>query len=305
MKVLVTGGAGYIGTALVYELIKDQSIEKIIIYDNLIRSNHNLFIGVHKLAKDRVIFVEGDLLDSRKLRKLLVEVDVVYHLAAKVTTPFADEDPHTFEQTNNWGTAELTYAIEASEIQKFIYTSSVSVYGASAKEVDVDNDLNPRSFYGISKMRGEGHVRRLMGKVPTYIFRAGNVYGYSKSMRFESVINKLLFEANFKNRISINGDGNQHRSFIHINKLVRTLYAPLRDQLNPGIYDTVEHVLSINEIVQLLRQIYPQLESINVNQHLRLRELKVKPNEVVNKLFDDLKRPLKQELIEFSEAFSY
>ena len=220
MKVLITGGAGYIGTELVTELNNDSRISEIVIYDNLSRGNFNLFIGHTKLNTSKIRFVKGELLDTRKLKQELKGIDTVFHLAAKVTTPFADQNPHGFEQVNHWGTAELIYAIEESEVKTFVYLSSTSVYGASENTLSIDSPLNPKTFYGISKMRGEEHVKRLLNSsIRTYIFRCGNVYGYSKSMRFDSVINKFMFEANFNNKIRIYGNGNQNRSFIHINRL--------------------------------------------------------------------------------------
>jgi len=114
MHVLITGGAGYIGTALVEMLSQNKAVSQIDIYDNLSRANRNFFIGKNKLNSTKVNFIQGEILDSRKLKKALKGVDVVYHLAANVTTPFSDQNPHLFEQVNHWGTAELTYAIEES-----------------------------------------------------------------------------------------------------------------------------------------------------------------------------------------------
>ena len=220
MNILITGGAGYIGTELVYALEKENTINSIVVYDNFSRNNYNLFLGRSKLDTYKVRFVKGNILDSRKLKAEIDKADVVFHLAAKVTTPFADHDPHEFDQTNNWGTAELTYLIEKSKVSKFIYASSVSVYGASEEELDITSPLNPKTFYGISKLNAEKHVTRLLNSpIKTYILRLGNVYGYSKSMRFDSVVNKFMFEANFRNHICIYGNGNQMRSFIHINRL--------------------------------------------------------------------------------------
>ena len=96
MNVLVTGGAGYIGTGLVDRLIADQSIKKVVIYDNLSRNNYNFFLGGILDQAEKLEFVEGDILDSRKLRKHLQGMDVVIHLAARVTTPFANTDSHFF-----------------------------------------------------------------------------------------------------------------------------------------------------------------------------------------------------------------
>src|SRR6188768_2012662 len=136
MNVLITGGAGYIGTELVSKLAADERVKRIVIYDNLSRPNYSVFLGGHKQGHDKVQFYKGELLDSRHLKKALQGIDVVYHLAARVTTPFANDDAHLYEQVNHWGTAELVYAVEESNVKKFIYASSSGVYGSSSGAVD-------------------------------------------------------------------------------------------------------------------------------------------------------------------------
>ena len=121
MKILITGGAGYIGTPLVDLLCINPDVKKIIVYDNLSRSNYNLFIGAKKEGHEKITFIRGELLDSRKLKQTLKGVDVVYHLAARVTTPFANSDAHLFDQINHWGTAELAYLLEESSVKKLIF----------------------------------------------------------------------------------------------------------------------------------------------------------------------------------------
>ena len=305
MKILITGGAGYIGTELTYELEKNPLVEQIVIYDNLSRGNINLFIGKSKLS-EKIKFVQGDILDTRLLKQTLKDIDIVYHLAAKVSTPFADQNAHFFEQVNHWGTAELVYAIEESNVKQFIYASSASVYGASAEEADEKTTPNPKTFYGLSKLRGEEHVSRLMTKnTKTFIIRCGNIYGYSKSMRFDSVINKFMFEANFKNRISVEGDGEQHRSFIHIDKTANILGNLIFSDLDQGIYDLVEDNLTINHIAETFKTIYPELEMLFINQQLKMRELKVNPNKNINALTDIPTRTLIEVLQIFKEEFSF
>ena len=274
MRVLITGGAGYIGTALCQALLADPSIERVTIYDNLSRHNYNAFIGTLKLDH-RFHFIEGDILDSRNLRKAVRNADAIFHLAVKVTTPFAVQDAHLFEQVNHWGTAEVTYAVEESDVQRLVYLSSVSVYGSGEERKALGVQLNPKTFYGISKMRGEEHVRRLEDKVKTHIVRCGNVYGYNKSMRFDAVINKLLFEANFHGTINVHGSGEQHRPFIFIDTVSRHLHTILKDQSATGTINLVEHNYSINDIVEVLKELYPEMEMIFINNNMKLRELKV------------------------------
>ncbi len=306
MNILVVGGAGYIGTELIYTLEADKSVDQIVIYDNLIRNNYNLFLGRSKLPFEKVRFVKGDILDSRKLKKEVDAADIVYHLAAKVSTPFADHNPHEFDQVNNWGTAELTYLIENSKVKKYIYASSISVYGASKKVKNVSAPINPKTFYGISKMNGEKHVNRLRDSdIKVYVLRLGNVYGYSKSMRFDSVINKFMFEANFNNRLLIFGDGNQMRSFIHIDRMCTLLKEIGLSDLKPDTYNLVENSYSINHIVDELKGLYPDLEMIFANQNMKMRSLKIDPDERFEALTSIDKNILASDLKEFKEKFSF
>ncbi|MAD30351.1 MAG: ADP-glyceromanno-heptose 6-epimerase [Flavobacteriaceae bacterium] len=307
MNILITGGAGYIGTELVYLLEKESRIKSIVIYDDFSRNNYNLFLGKSKLNSSKVRFVKGTILDSRKLKTEVDKADVVYHLAAKVTTPFAEHNPHEFDQTNNWGTAELTYLIENSNVSKFIYASSVSVYGASEKDVDLTTNPNPKTFYGISKLNAEKHVARLNNKaIDVFTLRLGNVYGYSKSMRFDSVINKFMFEANFRNHIRIFGDGNQMRSFIHIDRLTNHLNNfALTNTIKPDVYNFVESSYSVNDIVATLKEIYPNLELTYLTQNIKMRSLKVKSDSRISDLNTFKETNLKNDLTEFKTYFSF
>ncbi|HSV87781.1 MAG TPA: SDR family oxidoreductase [Bacteroidales bacterium] len=304
MKILITGGAGYIGNELAFELLKDPLVEKIIVYDNLSRKNYSLFLD-NRFDTAKVKFVLGDLLDTRSLRQVLKDIDVVYHLAAKVSTPLASEHSHLFEQVNHWGTAELVYAVEESAVSRFIYLSTTSVYGASENMISIDTPPDPRTFYGSSKLRGESHVERLFGKINSWILRCGNVYGYSPSIRLEAVINRFMFEANFIGRIQITGNGKQQRAFIHIDKVVNALVNLLHFDLPPGIYNLSEHNISIEAIAALIKKIYPTLDMIFVNQHLVMREIKVNPDLRLKSILTSQPVSMKEELLILRKKFSF
>jgi UDP-glucose 4-epimerase len=304
MRILITGGAGYIGTELVYGLAVMPEVESVTIYDNLSRGNFNLFLG-KPIRGTKISFVNGEILDSRKLRQVLKNVDVVYHLSAKVTTPFSNIDGHAFEQINHWGTAELVYAVEENPVKQFIFVSSTSIYGNRNDEATEESEPNPDSFYSISKYRAEQHVQRLFNKANTLIIRLGNVYGYSKSMRFDAAINRLMFDAHYTGRITINGTGMQHRSFIHIDKVTFILSQLLQLDIPSGIYNLSDKNLNILDISEVLNRIYPGLESFFVNQNYLGHDLRIKRESKLLQYVPLVQSNLEHELRAFKEQFSF
>lgn len=305
MKVLITGGAGYIGAALLHKLSKIESITQITVFDNLSNGNYNIFWKQFGELSNKVQFELGDMLDSRKLQKVVKKHNIVIHLAAKVAPAYADVDSHNYEQVNHWGTAELAYAIEQAPIEKVIHLSSTSVYGSSAEPLDEATQPNPKNFYGISKLRGEEHIKRLEEKINTITFRVGNVYGFSPAMSFETVINKFLFDAHFKNRISIHGNGLQSRGFISIDKVTDAITSAITNEIASGTYNLSDKNLQILDIVDVLKEIYPSLEFIFMNQHLALRDLKIAPSEKLSKYIQIAPSDFKQEIETFKNNFAF
>jgi len=304
MRILITGGAGYIGTELVYGLAVMPDIESITVYDNISRGNYNLFLG-KPIRGTKIHFIHGEILDSRRLRQILKNIDVVYHLAAKVLTPFSNIDGHAFEQINHWGTAELVYALEENPVKQLIFVSSAAVYGNSKEPATEETQPNPDSFYSISKYRGEQHIQRLFNKFNTLIIRLGNVYGYSKSMRFDAAINRLMFDAHYTGRITINGTGMQHRSFIHIDKVTFILSQLLQLDIPSGIYNLSDKNLNILDISEVLTTIYPGLESFFINQNYAGHDLLVQRESKLLKYVPLVSSNLEHELRAFKEQFSF
>jgi len=306
MNILVIGGAGYLGTSLIESLAESDDVEKIILYDNMSRGNYNVFLGKKFKNHNRIEFVNGDILDTRSLKKAMKGVDIVYHLAARVTTPYANLDPHIYEQVNHWGTAEVVSAVEESEVKQFVYLSSTSVYGASDNRANEETPLNPKTFYGTSKLRAEQHVKRLVDKGRAVIIRAGNVYGYSQSMRFDAVINRFAFEANYLNRISIQGSGKQSRAFVHIKAITKVLKDLPKADVPSGIYNLALSNYSVLDLVDVFKELRPNLEFIFVDQHQELRNFELDMN---LKLANYMQLPkvgnLKDELEEFLAEFSF
>jgi len=305
MNVLITGGAGYIGNTLCEILLKDKRVNKVVVYDNLSRKNYNLLIGKTYVNHEKLRFVNEDILNSRTLKPFLEDADLVYHLAAKVTTPYASEDAHVYEQVNHWGTAELVYALEKMPLTYLVYLSSLSVYGSTEDKVTEQSMINPKSFYGISKKRGEDHVMRLVKKNQASIIRSGNVYGYNDSVRFDAVINRFMIKANFEEKLTINGDGNQYRSFISVENLSKAMLYYLNENPESGTYNLADKNLSINDVYKVIKEIYPNVETIYINQHMQLQHIKTDLNLAFNKLQQVDSTDLKEDLLEFKKNFAF
>lgn len=327
MRVLLTGGAGYIGTELVHRLAWNPQVEQVVVYDNLARRNYNLFME-GRLPAGKVEFVEAELLDTRRLGMHLKGMDVVFHLAAVVSTPFSNENPHLFEQVNHWGTAELGYLLEESEVRRVVYASSSSVYGLRDQEAGrgganagvVGNEgpgegekgvgheepdvPRPTSHYGISKLAGERMLTRLADRLEVVVLRCGNVFGYSRSMRFDSVINRFMFYAHHQGRIHIHGDGTQQRPFVSIGRVVEAMERAggVGEPIGPGIYDLVEWNLSVGEIASHVRELYPDVETLHVSPEMRMGGLRIRPDAVLGAATPE--RPLARVLQEFHDGFS-
>ncbi|WP_461639886.1 NAD-dependent epimerase/dehydratase family protein [Labilibaculum euxinus] len=300
MRVLITGGAGYIGTELCIKLNQNPDVKEIIVLDNLHQANFNLFLH-SQIKPGKLTFVRGELLDSRTLDKIIKDIDVVYHLAAENSDN--DKLHHLHEQVNNWGTAELVYAIEESNVKQLVYVSSTAVYGYSDNEFDIYSIPEPTTSLGSSTLRGEQHVERIMSKINTQIIRLGNVFGYGVSMNMKGILNSLLFDSHFVGRISIHGSGNQKRPFISLEKTSRILANLLGGKLDSGVYNLVEYNKSIMDIVEVIQAQNPDMEMIFTNQHLELPQQLVAVDERIMKLYEGEKLGFEEELKILKEHF--
>lgn len=304
MKILITGGLGYIAYSLIEKLANTQNqTYEITIYDNMSRNEFSI-LNARQLNGVNIHFVKGDLLDNYKLKKEVDKSDVVIHLAAMVTTPFEDKFFHHFDQVNHWGTANLVSAVEESEVKHFIYLSSISVYGNNDEAVDINSKLNPDSSYAISKHQAEKHVKRLIAKIPTHIIRSGNVYGYNPAIRIDAVINRFMYEAHFENKIHINGDGSQFRGFVSVDNLSNLLLALVQNpNYKPGVHLAVTKSMSINQLLDELLELYPNLEFIHRNENMRMKSIQVKTTSKIFKDFRIKVGSLKEDLAYFKTCF--
>ena len=305
MNILITGGAGYVGTELAHILVEDARVDQVVIYDNLSRNNYNLFLE-KSFNNKKIIFFKGDILDGRRLEKALKNIDVVFHLAAKVTTPYTDQELHQYEQVNHWGTAELVSKISTSNVKHLIYLSSAAVYGFGDELFTEESAIQPANNYGITKYRAEKEINLLKDQLKTTIIRSANVFGYSRTMRFDSVINRFMFDANFNGKINVYGDGRQYRPFVSISYLTKLLAYQLFDENFPALINAFEFNYTLNEVIfEYLKLLYPDIDILYINQELPVQGIQLS-SRYNDSLFQQLKDgSLTEILTKFKSKFSF
>jgi nucleoside-diphosphate-sugar epimerase len=210
MKVLITGGAGYVGTSLIPQLLaKDYNVE---VYDNL------LFGGDHILPffrHPKFSFTRGDIRDLIELKKVTKSADIVIHLAAIVGYPACRKDPTLAETVNVVGTKNVIEA--TSNNQLIIFGSTGSNYGAVTEVCTEDTPLNPLSLYGQTKTLAE---QMLLESRNTIAWRFATAFGVSPRLRLDLLVNDFTYKA-VKEGYLVVYEKHFMRTFIHVHDMGR------------------------------------------------------------------------------------
>lgn len=301
MRILITGAFGYVGYSVVKDLLEKGKNLDIVLYDLISKNNRNFFFfNEIENNGNKIRIFNNDILDNYHLKKAVEGVDVVIHLAAKVSTPYADHDPHGFDQVNNWGTACVVDSLsEAIDCKKIIFLSSASVYGhTGGRTIDELYSAQPKTFYGISKLKAENQIKRVNSNISPYILRSANVVGFNPCIRFDAVFNKFAFNAHYLKKILISGSGEQKRAFIYVNNLSKIITAIVLDEVEaaPDIYNLVDFNISINELYQENLKLTPDFDCSYVNQNVEMRSISIKSTSTKFQSYLETKSP--GELIE-------
>lgn len=265
MKILVTGGAGFIGKHLVKALIKKNF--QITIFDNFSNSNKkDLVKNPFKEAK----IVVGDIKNYDEINKIIAEHDVVIHLAAKISVNESLSNPKETFEINVKGTENILKACIKQDIKKFIAFSSAAVYGNNTDQehTSVENDiLKPISPYGESKYEMEKKIIEISKKykMNSIIFRLFNVYGEGQSKEYAGVISKFIDCIKNKNPFVVYGSGEQTRDFVSIDDIVNLILSILESKIKKygEIYNLgTGNPTSILELAKMMQKIAANKEKI-------------------------------------------
>ncbi|KXA97111.1 UDP-glucose 4-epimerase [candidate division MSBL1 archaeon SCGC-AAA259I09] len=236
MRVLVTGGAGFIGSHTCESLLEKG--HEVVCLDNL-DPYYDVSIKKRNLdlleSHDRFEFVEGDVRNAELVSKLVRGVDAVNHQAAQAGVRISVENPMKPHSVNTEGTLNLLEAARENNVKHFLFSSSSSVYGGAPNLPFEENAVKiPVSPYGVSKLAAENYVRiyNELHELPTVSLRYFTVYG--PRMRPDLAISIFTERALKGKEIEIFGDGKQTRDFTYINDIVRAQNECLEKGMGDG-----------------------------------------------------------------------
>ena len=219
MNVLITGGAGFIGSHLSENLKNDKRIKKIYIIDNLTSGSKKNISGI--LKDKKIKFIKQDIKNINKIKNYFKNVSVVFHLAGLVDVANSINNPLKYLKNNLLGTLNILECMKLYNVKKIIFAASSSCYGNAGKNsINESQKVETESPYAYSKNSAEELIK-LFSKINKTNFvslRLFNVYGQRAKMtgNYASVISIFLRQKKNNKPLTIVGDGNQSRDFVHV-----------------------------------------------------------------------------------------
>ena len=314
MNILVTGGAGYLGSVLVPKLLVRG--HRVCVLDvGYFGTGHmrSMRPAVELIREDIRRFCE----DPRTSGRVLDGIHCVIHLAAISNDPSAELDPALTDKVNFRATQALADAAKARGV-RFIFSSSCSVYGETPDEIDEEGHVHPCTTYAHSKVDSDRYLNAIAtsGWRPV-VLRNGTLFGYSPRMRFDLVVNIFAFMSTFYNEVKVFGDGQQWRPFLHVSDCARAFihFAEGREHEHV-VYNIAHENLRVRDLVGVFQDINPHLRPIFLdivdndvrNYHVsttRMRKAGFQPRATVRDGAEEMVDALASGLIADPESIFY
>ncbi|BDQ31800.1 NDP-sugar dehydratase or epimerase [Nitrosopumilus zosterae] len=252
MRILVTGGAGFIGKHLVNYLLKKGN--KVTIFDNFSNSNKK---SIEILQNEDVKIIEGDIREIEDILNAAKDQNIIIHLAAKISVEESIMNPFETFNVNVDGTKNVLEACKKNKISKLIVASSAAVYGDSLSDIKLTENakINPVSPYGESKARMEKEIIKFLTKnenIDCIILRFFNIFGIGQTSEYAGVITKFLERIKQNQALQVFGDGTQTRDFVSVNDVVSSIYDAIIFGKS-GTYNIASgKTITINELAKLM-----------------------------------------------------
>jgi UDP-glucose 4-epimerase len=258
-KILVIGGAGFIGSHVVDELLKEE-VEQVIVYDNFARGARGNLDDALTDPRVRIFEVGGDILHTDVLAAAVSESDQVIHLAALWLLQCYDYPRVAFD-VNIRGTFNVLEACQHKGIERLVYSSSASVYGDAVKiPMTEDHPFNNRTFYGATKIAGEAMSRAFAERYGlSYVgLRYMNVYGARQDYKgtYIAVIMKILDRLDQGLSPILYGDGSQAYDFVYVSDCARANVCALKSNATDSFYNVGSGTrTSLKELCELILEV--------------------------------------------------
>lgn len=249
MKILVTGGAGFIGSNLVERLVKDG--HDVVVYDNLLRGN-KIEPGIFR----NIQFYNRDIRELDPLMEASRGCDIVFHLAAILGVDIVADNPVETMDVETIGMRNIALAAQNNGVKKLLYASTSGIYGHSAIEKSVDENImvDPRTSYAMAKRYNEIYLSALHDEkgIQSIALRFFNVYGYNQDSRM--VIPRFFEQALHNEPITVYSKGLQTRDFTYIDDCVEACVRLMTLEVGFEIFNIAnESELSILELAQKIK----------------------------------------------------
>lgn len=279
-KILVTGGAGFIGSHIVDRLLEGNF--EVTVLDNL-QSGRMENISQH-IGKSDFHFIRGDIRDAQLVNETMKDVDAVFHEAAFVSVALSVKDPLLTNEINVVGTLNLLKAAADTGVERFVFASSAAVYSErpNAPEKRENEASSPKSPYGVSKLAAEKYARSFyeVYGLETVGLRYFNVYGPRQSFDIESAYGGAIVL--FFNRLLRNmppivyGDGGQTRDFIYIQDIVEANILALTRKKTAGEILNIGTGtrISVNQVAKTLKHLLKKEKLENIYDKPRLGDIR-------------------------------
>jgi UDP-glucose 4-epimerase len=258
-KILVIGGAGFIGSFVVAELLKED-VAEVVVYDNFARGEKSYLVEQLKDPRCRIFPIGGDIRDLDILDAAVKGKDYVISLAAMWLLHCKDY-PRTAFEVNVAGTFNVLEACVRHDIKKLVWSSSASVYGDAVElPMTESHPFNNKNFYGATKIAGEAMATAFNDRygLPIIGLRYMNVYGphQDQTAAYTGVVPIMLNKIEANEPPVINGDGSQAYDFIYVEDVARCNIAALKSDTKFGMYNVGTEVqTSIKELCDLILEL--------------------------------------------------
>ncbi|MEK9613268.1 MAG: NAD-dependent epimerase/dehydratase family protein [Flavobacteriaceae bacterium] len=270
-NILVIGGAGFIGSFVVTELLK-HPVNRVLVYDNFARGKHNYLTEQLKDDRCTVFPLGGDIREVDILNEAMEGMDYVISLAAMWLLHCKDF-PRTAFDVNIAGTFNILEACVKNNIKKLIWSSSASVYGDAIElPMTEDHPFNNKNFYGATKIAGEAMATAFNDRYGLKVIglRYMNVYGphQDQTAAYTGVVPIMLNKIEANKAPEINGDGSQAYDFIYVEDVARSNVQALLSDQSFGMYNIgTEIQTSINELCELILELKNSTLKVKYNPY--------------------------------------